>query len=122
VREQLERLDALASIETDPKRLKELADASARLSAQEFDLAGRPKSGTTKPENKPKRTTGHGTAPVWQVEAQAVPVSEAMPQAVPMPKASAQPAPANGNEYDPVLSQAGYEYDNQTGINSSVEQ
>ena len=49
LRDQLDRVDALMVGEKDSKRLKELADASARLSAQEFALAGRPMPGTLRP-------------------------------------------------------------------------
>ena len=49
VQTQLERLDEMMLEETDPKRLKELADASARMSTQEFALAGRPLPGTKRP-------------------------------------------------------------------------
>ena len=57
VRKQLDRLDALASEETDPKRCKEFADATSRLQEQERQLAGRPLPGTLKPSaRQPKRT------------------------------------------------------------------
>jgi hypothetical protein len=51
VREQLEKLDALAAGEKDTKRLKELADATTRLSEQERILAGRPLPGSRRPSS-----------------------------------------------------------------------
>ena len=59
VRSQLSRIDT--ELETcslkDSKRLKELTDASARLSDQEFKLAGRPSPGSRRPKDEadPKR-------------------------------------------------------------------
>lgn len=55
VRTQLDRIDALAAEETDPKQLKFLADAAGRLQEQERQLAGRPLPGTLKPSAKPPR-------------------------------------------------------------------
>ncbi len=56
VRKQLDRLDSLASEETDTKRCKEFADATSRLQEQERQLAGRPLPGTLKPSSaKPRR-------------------------------------------------------------------
>jgi TolA-binding protein len=49
VREQLDRLDELFKAATEPKAIKELADATTRLQAQEQQLAGRPGPGTLKP-------------------------------------------------------------------------
>ena len=49
VREQLEKLDDIAKNEKDTKRLKELADATTRLSEQERILAGRPLPGSRRP-------------------------------------------------------------------------
>jgi hypothetical protein len=49
VRAQLDRLDALLANATEPKAIKELADATTRLQAQEQQLAGRPGPGTLKP-------------------------------------------------------------------------
>lgn len=57
VRKQLDRLDELASEETDPKRCKEFADATSRLQEQERQLAGRPLPGTLKPSSKAPRAT-----------------------------------------------------------------
>lgn len=54
VRAQLVRLDALASQEDDPKRIREYADATSRLQEQERQLAGRPLPGTLKPSSKPQ--------------------------------------------------------------------
>ena len=57
VRKQLDRLDALAAEETDPKRCKEFADATSRLQEQERQLANRPLPGTLKPSQpKAQRT------------------------------------------------------------------
>src|ERR1035437_908443 len=49
VRMQLEKLDALAAVARNSKRLKELADATTRLSEQERILAGRPLPGSRRP-------------------------------------------------------------------------
>ena len=57
VREQLEKLDALASGEKDTKRLKELADATTRLSEQERILAGRPLPGSRRPREDRARVS-----------------------------------------------------------------
>ena len=57
VRDQLDRIDDLAADETDPKRLKELADATTRLAEQERILAGRPLPGSRRPteDRAPRR-------------------------------------------------------------------
>ena len=56
VREQLERVDRMISTETDAQKLDRLASAQARLSVQEFALAGRPMPGSRRPgREKPKR-------------------------------------------------------------------
>jgi hypothetical protein len=55
VRDQLDRLDGIAAEETDPKRIKELADATTRLSEQERVLAGRPLPGSRRPAAEGKR-------------------------------------------------------------------
>jgi hypothetical protein len=81
VREQLDKLDALASGEKDTKRLKELADATTRLSEQERILAGRPLPGSRRPkEGREPRSAGWielqpalpgqlpATSPVTQVQ------------------------------------------------------
>jgi hypothetical protein len=82
VREQLEKLDALASGVKDTKRLKELADATTRLSEQERILAGRPLPGSRRPrENRARVSAGWielqpalpSTAPVAQVAPTAAP-------------------------------------------------
>jgi hypothetical protein len=69
VRDQLSRIDT--ELETcplkDSKRLKELADASARLSDQEFKLAGRPSPGSRRPAQE--RAPSTQDAGAWIVEA-----------------------------------------------------
>jgi hypothetical protein len=77
VREQLDRLDALMVEEADPKRLKELADASARLSAQEFALAGRPMPGSRRPAPESKRQVANPAGP-WLPATMPTPVDEPM--------------------------------------------
>lgn len=55
VRKQLERIDAMMEKEREPQKLDRLASAQARLSAQEFALAGRPMPGSRRPgREKPK--------------------------------------------------------------------
>jgi len=49
VRKQLERIDAMIEKERDPQKLDRLASAQARLSVQEFALAGRPMPGSRRP-------------------------------------------------------------------------
>lgn len=60
VREQLRKVDAMIRTETDPQRLDRLASAQARLSAQEFALAGRPMPGAFRPvkERAKKESSG----------------------------------------------------------------
>jgi hypothetical protein len=78
VREQLERLDRLASEEDDPKQLKALADATTRLSEQERLLAGRPLPGSRRPGNESK-----GKRADWWIEMQpSAPVAPAPPPVV----------------------------------------
>lgn len=72
VREQLERLDRLASEEDDPKQLKALADATTRLSEQERLLAGRPLPGSRRPSADPKNPKSN-----WWIEMQ--PSAPALP-------------------------------------------
>jgi hypothetical protein len=56
VRKQLERLDDMMERERDPQKLDRLASAQARLSVQEFALAGRPMPGSRRPaREKPAR-------------------------------------------------------------------
>ena len=97
VREQLDRVDDLMISEDDPKRLKELADASARLSDQEFKLAGRPSPGSRRPAQE--RVPSAQDAGAWIMDAPA-PVAQVQPTA---------PAKPLGWEYDdpnaPVLDQ-----------------
>ena len=60
-REQLEMLDRQLDGETDPKHVKSLADAIARLSEVERNLAGRPLPGSRRPgREKPARTGATG--------------------------------------------------------------
>lgn len=63
-REQIEQLDKQLEAETDPKAIKSLADALARMVDVEFALAKRPKPAAyrTAPE-KPKRSQA-STGPV----------------------------------------------------------
>jgi hypothetical protein len=91
VRAQLDGLDALIVKESDPKRLKCLCDASARLSTQEFALAGRPLPGSRRPkEGREPRSAG------W-IELQ--PALPGLPSPVPN-QSSAAPSRPLGWEYD----------------------
>ena len=60
VRAQLERVDAMLAVETDAQKLDRLASAQARLSVQEFALAGRPMPGSRRPgrESAPSKRAG----------------------------------------------------------------
>lgn len=60
VRKQLERIDQLIESESDARTLDRLASAQARLSAQEFALAGRPMPGAFRPvkERAKKESSG----------------------------------------------------------------
>ena len=49
MRTQLEKVDAMIEKERDPQKLDRLASAQARLSVQEFALAGRPMPGSRRP-------------------------------------------------------------------------
>jgi len=49
VREQLNRLDAMIATERDPQELQRLTAAQAKVSEQEFALAGRPMPGSRRP-------------------------------------------------------------------------
>jgi len=49
VREHLDRLDLLLSTAKDPKVLRDLAEAAAKLQTQERELAGRPLPGSRRP-------------------------------------------------------------------------
>lgn len=93
MREQLDRLDSLMMDETDPKRLKEYADASARLSAQEFDLSGRPKSGSRRPAVEDKRARRGAPSSIFSD-------GPAMVQVPVTPPPAVQPARPLGWEYD----------------------
>lgn len=91
VRAQLDRLDALMDEETDPARFRQLADASARLDAQEANLSGRPKSGTMKP------SSGKGNGGGW-------PIHEQQPtQALPEPQPQVQPVPQPAVSLDDMI-------------------
>jgi hypothetical protein len=91
VREQLERLDRMAAEENDPKRIKELADATTRLSEQERILDGRPMPGSRRPTNdKVPRGTWAELQPALP---QVAPVAQVAPVQV-------QPARPMGWEYD----------------------
>jgi hypothetical protein len=96
VREQLDKIDAMAFEENDPKRLKELADASARLSDQEFKLAGRPSPGSRRPPtDKAQRAGAWGE--LQPALPQVAPVAAVAPVQSP---AQVQPAKPMGWEYD----------------------
>ena len=73
--------------EKDSKTLKELADASARLSVQEFALAGRPLPGTKRPAPDGARRSRSDTSMLL----------EDMPVAQVVPSVPARPL---GWEYD----------------------
>lgn len=99
VREQLDAIDALMLNEDDPKRLKEYADATARLSAQEFDLSGRPKSGSRRPSADPK-----GRKSDWWIEMQPSAPAQVQP-ALPAPPTVvlvAEVQPVQQAPYEPL--------------------
>ena len=97
VREQLDKIDAMAFEENDPKRLKELADASARLSDQEFKLAGRPSPGSRRPPTDKVQRAGS-----WGELQPALPQVAPVAQVAPVqPPAPIQPSRPMGWEYDP---------------------
>lgn len=96
VRDQLERLDKMAAEEDDPKRIKELADATTRLSEQERILDGRPMPGSRRPPTDKAQRAG-----TWGE------LQPALPQVAPVaqvasiqPPAPIQPARPMGWEYD----------------------
>ena len=96
VREQLERLDRMAAKEDDPKRIKELADATTRLSEQERILDGRPMPGSRRPTDKVQR------AGTWGELQPALPQVAPVAQVAPVqPPAPVQPARPLGWEYEP---------------------
>lgn len=101
VRAQLDRLDALMCEESDPKRLKELADASSRVSAQEFALAGRPLPGSRRPAptGKLQASAPPATSGPWIPAALPDPAPAPAPAPVPLPDPAAAPAalPPGGN-------------------------
>lgn len=64
-RKQLSQLDEQLEGETDPKAVKAICDAIARLAEVERILAGRPLPGSHRPSNKPsKPKTGQDYGPV----------------------------------------------------------
>lgn len=74
VRAQLVRLDAMMDREADPKRFKELAEASARLSDQEGWLANRPKPGSRRPApERGERRQARSTGPAYLSSAPSTP-------------------------------------------------
>jgi len=56
-RKQIEQLNEQFESSTDPKELKALADALARLAEIERILDGRPLPGSRKPSNRPARNS-----------------------------------------------------------------
>lgn len=65
VRRQLDRIDRMMTEENDPARLDRLASAQARLSVQEFALAGRPMPGMLRPSSgRPAREPARSIAPL----------------------------------------------------------
>ena len=62
VRAQLDRIDYMLITARDSKRIKELTDASTRLSEQERILAGRPLPGTKRPPAEGARRSREVTA------------------------------------------------------------
>ena len=93
VREQLSRIDnEIETCELDnSKRLKELADASTRLSEQERILDGRPMPGSRRPPSVKAERAG-----TWGE------LQPALPQVAPVAAvAPVQPAKPMGWEYDP---------------------
>lgn len=59
VRAQLAKIDRMIAEEEDPQRLDRLASAQARLSVQEFALAGRPMPGSRRPGREtPSKRSG----------------------------------------------------------------
>ncbi len=96
VREQLDKIDAMAFEENDPKRLKELADASARLSDQEFKLAGRPSPGSRRPPTDKAQRAG-----AWGE------LQPALPQVAPVSQVAQVQLPVQVQQARPM----GWEYD-----------
>lgn len=64
VREQLAKLDAQMAQEDDPQRLDRLASAQAKLSVQEFNLAGRPLPGSHRPAASRSRAAAPSLEPI----------------------------------------------------------
>jgi hypothetical protein len=73
VRAQLDRIDSMIQQEKDPQKLDRLAAASARLSDQEFALAGRPKPGNRKPGPEARRSTWSQPEPAFSLPQPAIP-------------------------------------------------
>jgi uncharacterized membrane protein YccC len=87
VREQLDRIDSMLSTEEDPKRIKELADATARLQEQERQLANRPMPGSLRPQS-PKHDKRQSTQATFD--------SPLLPADQPAPKPQVYDGPENG--------------------------
>jgi len=65
VRAHLDRIDALLAEESDPKRLKELAEASHKLAEQERVLDNRPLPGSRRPAPSSKSLTAPASSGPW---------------------------------------------------------
>lgn len=83
VRLQLDRVDAMMLVESDPQKLDRLASAQARLSEQERILAGRPLPGSYRP--MPERTSRKAgrTVEAWADTPQPVVSGVVPPSTVP---------------------------------------
>jgi hypothetical protein len=101
VRDQLERLDRMAAEEDDPKRIKELADATTRLSEQERILDGRPMPGSRRPPTDKAQRAG-----TWGE------LQPALPQVAPVAQVAPVQSPAQVQPVKPM----GWEYDEPTSI------
>jgi hypothetical protein len=101
VREQLERLDRMAAEEDDPKRIKELADATTRLSEQERILDGRPMPGSRRPPTDKAQRAG-----AW------CELQPALPQVAPVAAVAPVQSPAQVQPVKPM----GWEYDEPNSV------
>ncbi|HWN97491.1 MAG TPA: hypothetical protein VNT99_20850 [Methylomirabilota bacterium] len=63
VRKQLEKIDDMIEKERDPQKLDRLASVQARLSVQEFALAGRPMPGSRRPGRDKSKPVTQGIEP-----------------------------------------------------------
>jgi hypothetical protein len=63
-REQIEQLDKQLEAETDPKAIKSLADALARMVDVEFALAKRPKPGAFRPVREKQARASQQQGPI----------------------------------------------------------